>query len=121
MLVRALRFFVSIGGYRKSTCGLTLILGGEIALLPCMINETCLLSGTFLRRIKTMKSSRTHALPATSSEKVRGVSVLSGQALLDDMRAFSKEISATPESAKAFLVSMGVMTKSGKRKNLIRD
>lgn len=55
-----------------------------------------------------------------SESPLRG-QMLTGQALLDDMEAYRKEITATPESARAFLVRLGVLTTSGKRKQLIRD
>lgn len=45
---------------------------------------------------------------------------LTGQALLDDMETYRKKIAATPESALDFLVRLGVMTRSGKPKKLIR-
>lgn len=46
---------------------------------------------------------------------------LSGQALLDDMEAYRKKVTATPESARDFLRKLGVLTKDGKRKDLIGD
>lgn len=46
---------------------------------------------------------------------------LSGKALLDDMEQFRKEVTATPEAARAFLRKLGVLTKDGKRQDLIRD
>lgn len=46
--------------------------------------------------------------------------VLSGQALLDDMEAFRKQVNATPETARAFLIELGLLTKSGKPKQLIK-
>jgi len=46
--------------------------------------------------------------------------VLTGQALLDDMAAFRKQVNATPETARAFLIELGLLTKSGKPKQLIK-
>lgn len=46
---------------------------------------------------------------------------LSGQALLDHMDEFRKEIASTPKSARNFLMRLGVLTKDGKRQDLIRD
>ena len=46
---------------------------------------------------------------------------LSGQALLDDMDEFRKEVASTPENARDFLKRLGVLTKDGKRRDLIRD
>jgi hypothetical protein len=45
---------------------------------------------------------------------------LSGEALLIDMQAYRKKVAATPETAKAFLTRLGVMSASGKAKKLIR-
>lgn len=46
--------------------------------------------------------------------------MLTGQALLIDMQAYHKRVAATPESARAFLTRLGVMTSDGKAKKLIR-
>jgi len=43
---------------------------------------------------------------------------LSGQALLDDMAAYRKKISASPEAARDFLVRLGVMDPDGTLKTL---
>jgi hypothetical protein len=47
--------------------------------------------------------------------------VLVGEALLRDMAKHRKQVSATKESARQFLIDLGVLTQSGKRKTLIRD
>jgi len=47
-------------------------------------------------------------------------SLLTGQALLDDMEAYRKKVAATPKSARVFLTRLGVMTPNGKAKKLIR-
>jgi hypothetical protein len=59
----------------------------------------------------------------TKAPKVlRNVSVapreLSGQALLDDMEAYRKEVTATPEAARSFLIRLGVMDPDGNMKTL---
>lgn len=43
------------------------------------------------------------------------------QELLDDMAAFRMTVSATPGAARAFLIKAGLLTKSGKPRQLIRD
>lgn len=68
-------------------------------------------------RKKLAKQARLSASAGCST--VRGQS-LTGRALLDDMEAYRKEVSATPESAREFLTRLGVMTSSGKIKKLIR-
>jgi hypothetical protein len=45
---------------------------------------------------------------------------LSGEYLLDDMKAYHKTVTASPESARAFLTRLGVLTANGKTKKLIR-
>lgn len=47
--------------------------------------------------------------------------VLAGEALLRDMAKHRKQVSATKESARQFLIDLGVLTQSGRRKTLIRD
>lgn len=49
-----------------------------------------------------------------------GGQLLTGQALMKDMKAYHKKIVATPKSARDFLTRLGVMTPDGKAKNLIR-
>jgi|GEM_PF-3953728 len=46
--------------------------------------------------------------------------LLTGKELLADMDAHRKKVTSTPEAARDFLVRLGVMTKSGKTKTLIR-
>lgn len=43
------------------------------------------------------------------------------QELLDDMDSFRRKISSTPGAAREFLINAGLLTKSGKSKQLIRD
>ncbi len=54
--------------------------------------------------------------PASTPKKA-----LHGKALLADMAQFRKEVTSSPETARAFLQSIGVLSKSGKRKTLIRE
>lgn len=57
-----------------------------------------------------------------SSEPVTGQTrVLEGDALVKDMRAYGKKVSASPAAARKFLTELGVLTADGKRKNLIRE
>lgn len=58
---------------------------------------------------------------SSSASDYQGVRCLSGQALLDDMASYGKKVAATPESARDFLRRLGVLTKDGKRKDLIGD
>lgn len=74
----------------------------------------------------TKKAAKT-AVKAASCKVVRASSgsalrsnMLTGQALIDDMQAFGREVAADPALAKDLLMKMGVMTKTGKLKTLIR-
>ena len=73
---------------------------------------------------KTAKASRRRAVVSAaraveSVARVPGV-LLTGQALLDDMDAYRKQVTSSPEAAQSFLVRLGVLTKGGKAKTLIR-
>lgn len=46
--------------------------------------------------------------------------MLTGQALLKDMKLYRKQVVASPESARNFLIRLGVMTVDGRTKKLIR-
>lgn len=46
--------------------------------------------------------------------------LLAGQALLDDMARYARELRANPDLAKQFLRDLGVLAKSGKTRRLIR-
>ena len=48
-------------------------------------------------------------------------SALSGQALLDDMEQYRKEVTASPEAAREALRRIGVLDKHGNLKRLIHD
>ena len=43
------------------------------------------------------------------------------QELLDDMAEFGRELAASPDAARAFLVKAGLITQDGKPRQLIRD
>lgn len=62
----------------------------------------------------------TRKKPSPTSD-FQGGRRLSGQALLDDMAAYGKKVTATPDSARDFLRRLGVLTKDGKRRDLISD
>lgn len=75
----------------------------------------------------TAKKSAKLAAKAASGKVVRSSSgsalrgtVLTGQALIDDMRAFRREVAADPTLAQELLIKIGAMTKGGKLKTLIR-
>lgn len=59
------------------------------------------------------------AVRSSSGSALRGT-VLTGQALIDDMRAFRREVAADPTLAQELLIKIGAMTKGGKLKTLIR-
>lgn len=46
--------------------------------------------------------------------------VLEGDDLIRDMEQFGERVASSPASARKFLISLGVLTPQGKRKNLIR-
>lgn len=46
--------------------------------------------------------------------------MLAGRELLDDMARFSHELRTDPEKARQFLRDLGVLTKSGRPRRLIR-
>jgi hypothetical protein len=72
----------------------------------------------------TQKKPAKHAVRGRAAKSLKagtlGGQVLTGQALLIDMQAYHKKVAATPESARAFLTRLGVMTSDGKTKKLIR-
>ncbi len=56
----------------------------------------------------------------TSPAGVAGCTrVLQGHELLEDMEAYRAKVAASPESARNFLVRLGVMTAEGTLKTLI--
>lgn len=58
--------------------------------------------------------------PVSPTQLHRQVSVLTGQALLDDMEQYRKEATSSPEAARQFLIDLGGLTIDGKTRNLIR-
>ncbi len=65
-----------------------------------------------------MKRQAAPELATTTTSSLR---MLTGQALLDDMEAFRKEVTATPEAAREALRRIGVLGEDGKPKRLIHD
>lgn len=55
-----------------------------------------------------------------SEDRLMRDRALSGRTLQEDMAAYRKAVSATPESAREFLTHLGVITRSCKPKKLIR-
>ncbi len=66
-----------------------------------------------------VKAASGKAVRSSSGSALRGT-VLTGQALIDDMRAFRREVAADPTLAQELLIKIGAMTKGGKLKTLIR-
>lgn len=67
---------------------------------------------------KSLAQARTNR---TVAHQPVSAQLLTRKALLADMKAYGKKVSATPETARDFLTRLGVMTRSGKLKKLIRD
>lgn len=65
-----------------------------------------------------MKLPDLAALATATSSPLR---MLSGQALLEDMEAFRKEVTATPEAAREALRRIGVLDKDGRLQRLIHE
>lgn len=65
-----------------------------------------------------MKRQAAPELTTTTASSLR---MLTGQALLDDMEAFRKEVTATPEAAREALRRIGVLGNDGRLKRLIHD
>ena len=72
--------------------------------------------------VTTRKKTAKPAAHTAKSIKIRahGGQLLTGQALLIDMKAYHKKVAASPRSARAFLTRLGVITSDGKAKKLIR-
>ncbi len=70
------------------------------------------------------KASHRKAVVTTSRAKRAVVNasgvLLTGQALLDDMDDYRRQVTSSPEAAQSFLQRLGVLTKGGKTKTLIR-
>ena len=69
---------------------------------------------------RSASQAKRSAAKNTVSE-TRPTQVLAGEALLRGMAKHRKQVSSTKESARQFLIDLGVLTKSGERKTLIRD
>ena len=71
------------------------------------------------------KSTSRRKVVARSYGAVRGAAgpsggLLTGQALLDDMDDYRRQVTSSPAAAQSFLQRLGVLTKGGKTKTLIR-
>lgn len=71
------------------------------------------------------KNSSRRKVVARSYGAVRGEvgpsgALLTGQALLDDMDDYRRQVTSSPAAAQSFLQRLGVLTKDGKTKTLIR-
>ena len=75
---------------------------------------------TTKKSAKTAIKAASGKIVHTSSGSALRGTVLTGQALIDDMRAFRREVADNPTLARELLMKMGVMTKHGKFKTLIR-
>jgi len=64
--------------------------------------------------LSTLKASRLDKRVGPS------VRIRSGREVVKDMIQFRKEVTSSPETARAFLTKLSVLTSGGKRKNLIR-
>jgi hypothetical protein len=71
---------------------------------------------------KSGKKIKKSGVKTKATKTLKNVTIvpreLSGQALLDDMAAYRKKISASPEAARDFLVRLGVMDPEGNLKTL---
>lgn len=65
-------------------------------------------------------TSTIHRIRRTSAPVVGQTKILEGEELIRDMRRFRKEVTASPATARKFLVELGVLTLEGKKKSLIR-
>lgn len=69
----------------------------------------------------TTVNPRRKAAKAVKAPPVLRRTFATHQELLDDMKAFGQRLVETPGAAREFLISAGLLTKSGKPKQLIRD
>ena len=81
-------------------------------------NASLNLTGVYMSQTtsSTINRIRRHSEPVVNHTKV-----LEGEALLKDMRAYRKKVTASPAAARKFLVELGVLTPDGKKKRLIRN
>lgn len=80
------------------------------------------LTEQFASRKKKVSSRK---VVARSYQAFRGANdpaggLLTGQALLDDMDDYRRQVTSSPAAAQSFLRRLGVLTKGGKTKTLIR-
>lgn len=68
-----------------------------------------------------VRGMKTQAPPELATAATSLLHMLTGQALLDDMEAFRKEVTATPKTARKVLRHIGVLGKGGKLKRQIHD
>jgi hypothetical protein len=67
------------------------------------------------------KAPAKKATAKSSKVTIYGVgNPLAANALLADMQAHRRQVTATPDTARDFLMRLGVLTPSGKLKQLIR-
>jgi len=66
------------------------------------------------------KKSTKPTARSRTAKSVKASQMLTGQALLKDMKLYHKQVVATPKSARDFLTRLGVITSDGKAKKLIR-
>jgi imidazolonepropionase-like amidohydrolase len=90
----------------------------ELCRITLLIEDTIMSIATTHK--KPAKFTTRTRIPKSIKAGILGGQMLTGQALLVDMQAYHKRVAATPESARAFLTRLGVMTSDGKAKKLIR-
>lgn len=69
---------------------------------------------------KTVKPVECERIAKSAERGALNSQLLTGSALLKDMKAYHKKVTSTPDSARDFLTRLGVMTSDGKVKTLIR-
>jgi imidazolonepropionase-like amidohydrolase len=90
----------------------------KLCRIASLIEDTVMSIATTQK--KPAKPATHTRIPKPIKVGAIGGQMLTGQALLIDMQAYHKRVAATPESARAFLTRLGVMTSDGKAKKLIR-
>ena len=81
---------------------------------------TELIKGDSDMTTKQTTTSTVHRIRRSSEPAAGSTKALEGKELIRDMRRFRKEVTATPASARKFLIELGVLTPEGKKKSLIR-
>lgn len=69
---------------------------------------------------KQTTTSTIHRIRRSSAPAAGQTKVLEGKELIRDMQRFRKEVTASPATARKFLIELGVLTPEGKKKSLIR-